>query len=318
MNNKKYKYLAPATLKDFQIELLSLLKILDKVCRKNNIEYWLDYGTLLGAVRHKGFIPWDDDIDISVPAIDYFRLMSVLDAESKTNKNIFLYYKHYHKSGGFFEKLASTKMMVRGKNHKMFACFIDIFPVRIINKMDRKNDKDVANTAEYFATGGARSGDKINRKYRKNTLQNALVEKQKFTQYFHDYLSHCNYRPSKSVAETEAIVFNEETNDYFPYTDIFPLKKITFEGVDAFMPNNFDDYLSVIYGDYMTPPPKFKQIPKHANDFYFCTSNQFALETTATTLTEQNKDFYRYSVHKSLRNLVINIGMYEKVKKWLH
>lgn len=318
MSNEEYQHLVPATLKDLQIELLNLLKIFDKICRKNKIEYWLDYGTLLGAVRHKGFIPWDDDIDISVPAIDYHRLISALNSETKTNKNIFLYYGCHNTPKNFFEKLASTKMMMCGKNRKMFACFIDIFPVRIINKVDKKKDTSLVNTTEYFTNGGVRSGEKIDKKYRKNTLQNALIEKQKFIQYFHKYLSNCNYRPSKSVATTEVIVSNEETNGYFPYADIFPLKKITFEGMSSFMPNNFENYLSVIYGDYMTPPSKFKQTPRHANKFYFCHSDQFTLETTVANLTEQNKDFYRYSIRRFLRNLAINIGIYKKIKKWLH
>jgi hypothetical protein len=201
------------------------------------------------------------------------------------------------------------------KNHKLFACFIDIFPVRMINKMDKKKDINLVNTTEYFTNGGVRSGKKIDKKYRKNILKDALIEKQKFIQHFHEYLPNCNCRPSKSVVATEIMVFNEETNDYFLYTDIFPLRKITFEGIDSFMPNNFENYLSVIYGDYMTPPSKSKQISKHANKFYFCHSDQFALEATTTNLIEQNKDFYRYSTHRFFRNLAINIGMYKKIKK---
>ena len=65
--------LKPATLKDLQVELLKLLKIIDKTCKENNIQYWLDAGTLLGAVRHKGYIPWDDDIDIMVSYSDMLK-----------------------------------------------------------------------------------------------------------------------------------------------------------------------------------------------------------------------------------------------------
>lgn len=64
-NNVDITSLPPATgqIRDVQLSNLELLKELDYVCKKNNLQYWLDFGTLIGAIRHKGFIPWDDDID---------------------------------------------------------------------------------------------------------------------------------------------------------------------------------------------------------------------------------------------------------------
>ena len=68
-------------LRRLQLRQFEMLKCLDAICRKNNISYWIDFGTLLGAVRHQDFIPWDDDVDISVLEEDYGRLRDVLKKE---------------------------------------------------------------------------------------------------------------------------------------------------------------------------------------------------------------------------------------------
>ena len=71
------------SLRDVQIIELNILKYIRTVCERNELRYFLAGGTLLGAVRHKGFIPWDNDLDISMPRPDYEAFLKVFDAEAK-------------------------------------------------------------------------------------------------------------------------------------------------------------------------------------------------------------------------------------------
>ena len=69
------------TLRKVQLRLVDMMVEIDKVCRRHNIQYWLDCGTLLGAVRHGGFIPWDDDLDIAMLSSDYKRFLEIAPKE---------------------------------------------------------------------------------------------------------------------------------------------------------------------------------------------------------------------------------------------
>ena len=69
-------------LRKLQLRMLDMLKYIDKICRENNITYWLSSGTCLGAVRHEGFIPWDDDIDIEMLEKDYHKFSTIMTSTS--------------------------------------------------------------------------------------------------------------------------------------------------------------------------------------------------------------------------------------------
>lgn len=122
-------------LRRHQLCMLEMLKYIDSVCKKNDIKYWLSSGTLLGAVRHKGFIPWDDDCDIEMLRSDYKKLLCCLKKENyangkyvlQTNENDVFYVMPYAKL-----RKVDTLVYERGEEdllYKYRGVFIDIFPL---------------------------------------------------------------------------------------------------------------------------------------------------------------------------------------------
>ena len=129
--SSSFKEIEPKTLKKLHIVEVEILDEIDRVCKKNNIEYFLIGGTLLGAIRHKGFIPWDDDLDVGMTRENYEKFINIapneLDSKYyldnfKTNTNCHLPFSKIRKNNTTMDEEATKNF----NNHK--GIFVDIFP----------------------------------------------------------------------------------------------------------------------------------------------------------------------------------------------
>jgi len=231
-------------LREAQLIMLDLLLEFDRICKKHNLSYWLDFGTLLGAVRHKGFIPWDDDLDVAMPRGDYEKFLEIASSELKDD--IFLQTKQRDK--GFFAhfvKLRDSKsiyieLFEEGKKIKYNqGIYMDIFPVNYIK--DTKSSKFLYKYIKYITKLFS------NRYIAIDFMAIPLIKlTTKFNHYNHNFV----VRGGEMM--TNELQLNKK--------EIFPLIKIEFEGYRFNAPKNCNLYLNVFYGDdYMTPPPKNKR-----------------------------------------------------------
>ena len=120
------------SLRALQLKELDLLKYFQQVCEENEITYFALGGTLLGAVRHKGFIPWDDDIDVGIPRPDYDRLCGILEKKTASGPIKFRSYKNTEGYIRYFARIEDERMsIVRHDNIKEERAFawIDLFPL---------------------------------------------------------------------------------------------------------------------------------------------------------------------------------------------
>ena len=227
-------------MKNFQKRMLDILLEFDKLAKKHNLTYWLDHGTLLGAVRHKGFIPWDDDLDISMPRDDYEKL-KMLKNELPTwiffqSKEIEpLIPVHYIKLRDK-NSLYIDKWEVNRKINYHQGIFMDVFPINCINRKYLKIYKILMNLSKLFS----------NKYFRFDLLAKLGI---KLMNNFHN--SSNNW--CVSGGEYMHFVISSSKNI------IFPLKKLEFEGYYFPVPNNYDAYLKNIFGNYIELPPLEKR-----------------------------------------------------------
>lgn len=259
--------LSQEELRALQLKVLELLVELDRVCKKYAIEYWIDAGTLLGARRHKGFIPWDDDIDVCMTRENYDKFVEMMTTVEKSKK-FFLqtaetdpYY--YKRSIPCRFRLNNTELIeksdayINAADYRMHqGIFLDIFPFD-------KYSKNPLIRFPFERYLGFLYVSKTFGQYAKyiKPLSKRIVAWLVHQIFSWDFLEKRKKKLIKKLnAKTEnygwgvgvETPFNRKPNDV---EDIFPLSQIEFEGNLYSCPANVDLYLRKMYGeDYMTPP----------------------------------------------------------------
>lgn len=260
---------------DVQKVELEILLEFDRICNKNNITYQLFAGSLLGAVRHKGFIPWDDDVDVCLMRDDYNRFLRACEKELdpkyflqtyETNKEYIKQYAKLRKNNTtFLESELSDCKIHHGIN-------IDIFPLD--NVLPNTFIGELQRISLYFL--GAMNMSKL----RKFCLDNSSNLKKCILLCMH-FIS--KLIPKNWMDKTQksiACIFNNKNTTYvshltngtsksryFNYMmdkkDFFNVVPFEFEGHYFNGPANYEIVLSRLFGDYNKFPPKNKQKPHH-------------------------------------------------------
>ncbi|MEZ4195104.1 MAG: LicD family protein [Candidatus Paceibacterota bacterium] len=229
---------------------LRILNELDRICKKNNLVYWLDYGTLLGAVRNGKFIPWDDDIDVSMPMKDYREFLKI--AEAELPKDIFLqtpktdsaFKQYFTKLRDCHSTFIETHEERGTKYHQ--GIFIDIFPSVEYPKMPRLFQKVLM-----FTTVRSRYKAVVNRK---NIFINFIIYG--ICKFIWLLLSPLKKYGYGMTPEDNGYMFS------VPLQYLYPIVDVEFEGKMYPAPNNYHEHLATIYGkSYMTPPPETNRVP---------------------------------------------------------
>ncbi|MBQ9432750.1 MAG: LicD family protein [Synergistaceae bacterium] len=261
------------TLKIIQFEELCILLKVREFFERHGIRYCLCGGTLLGAVRHGGFIPWDDDIDIFVPREDFerFREMASHDRNIITGLNIYLPCDENYVYP--FIKVCNPSIVVESHAEKNTGIenhlWIDIFPMdhlpdnavlhwvclwfQQVQKKSLRASMHSEELAEYL---GWRRG--IFRRFVSTGAKmfcKCLGGAWKIARNLDAFAKYADRKYSYSQHVGDA-AWPNGMNDYFREDWIFPTIKMTFEGQEFDAPHDYDSFLRHFYGDYMTPPPE--------------------------------------------------------------
>ena len=266
MKNNSKDYLAKCVMYDMLVEL-------DRICTKNKIQYFLVGGTLLGAIRHKGFIPWDDDIDVGMLRDDYEKFVECckkdLDGEywlanaetEEDNPN--LYYKMKTHGTEYIEAISR-------KSNSSKEIFIDIFPYDASpnNCKVAKFHYDLIHFYRRLLSFKCKYDFSHNRNIIKRFLNYCLrifsvfFSKKFLIKKIHHLMTKYNTHNTNYIVNTSSSyscekvrmkkeVFNEYT-------------RVQFESGLFMAMKDYDGYLKKLYGDYMKLPPKSKRTSKHS------------------------------------------------------
>ena len=282
-SNEMYNFLikhtdikVTGTHRDIQLLYVELLRFIDNICKKYDLEYYLAYGTLLGGIRHNGFIPWDDDCDITMMRADFNKMMEVLPEEISKHEffkeNCTLtrlinrydnYYTDFHDAydsevghDKFFNQpgLGKSAFLQLGWLKPMVK--LDIFPFDFIKE----------ESVDYYTK------NYLGHKY---YLRNLYYEKDfSFDKEFNERYEKLGLTQEKTKFIGEGLDGSYiEDLGVIDYDTIFPLKTTKFEGYDLKVPNKSEEFLELMFGK------NYNEIPNDIVMHHYADYNQTLFET---------------------------------------
>lgn len=251
--------------------MMEILKNVADFCDKNGIRYTLSYGTLIGAIRHQGFIPWDDDIDIDMPRPDYEKFIKSYPQTGPYkisafgDKNSFLLYAKVYDS-----RTIKKEQGIDYVKYCPLGIDIDVFPIdgqpNDIKKFKRQNDR--MRFLGHLMTIYTRPAS--NRKLLSN-IADFFV---KMIPYRFFSVIAKKISQEYSFGETDYVGyishFNEDRYRNRHKLEIFKDRiQVKFEDSYFWAPIGYQEYLTNLYGDYMQLPPVEKRVTHHCNSAYW-------------------------------------------------
>lgn len=258
-------------LQHLQKVILLIVKDIDELCRNNGIEYYLFGGSAIGAIRHKGFIPWDDDLDIIMDHANYDKFIKVCKEQLNTEKYYFqeglvdwpMLFSKIRLKGTLLEEPGASEMDSEKKG-----IFVDIF------KLDNAPQSTILRKWQYLCGKYMLCYCLMKRGYKEASMKKKLL-------MFAAYPLKNNLL--RNFIYNQLVKYNSsDTGLYasfgarFRYKNSFYKKElysnplyVTFEDTSLPVPEKYHELLTQIYGDYMTPPPVQEQQGWHMQKVNF-------------------------------------------------
>lgn len=249
------------------------IEILDYVaciCKQYRLMYFLVGGTLLGAIRHKGFIPWDNDIDIAMPRNDYETLCEIL-RKSHDIKYKLIELRDDNTYYCPFVKVVNDKTILKenigGNSIMPLGVYIDIFPIDGIENNDKKSVKRYLKIRDwsYRIANATLYIENLSfwRRLIKKIWQLLIVDVLKREKYFNKLVKLMKkypYGSTEYIVSTYGLRAEKEVIEYSVFAQTI---QVEFEGKMYNAPVGYDKYLTQMYGDYMKLPPESERVAPH-------------------------------------------------------